>query len=483
MATSILGYKQAPGAKYWKQIPELSLDQVNKTTKPKQNGEADGARNYPEAKAHVFAETENAIVYQVEKYLKTVDDFSNKELTDIKREVDSLALENVPGEFQEIQSSAEKAFNRYSLKAMPELKKLRIAEQEQLRDLNFFKSRNNLVRLAKYPASMLYAFGIIFLILVFECCLNLFFFAEGSPIGAVGGAINAALVSFVNIIVSFFVGRFFLPNTNHSKTWRALLLGYFPMIVWAIIMLTFHLGVAHYRDLLILDPENAVRGALDKLRIAPFHIETMESAGVLLMGIIVAIIALIDGYRSDDVYPGYGEKDRDYREALNNYDRSESAFRETLVATISDAESAVDARIGAYENRQKNLDDLYTGSASVIEHFENIYQQMNEILRTAVSTYREANQRVRTAPLPASFGQMPVVQRLLRQDFHCKRLEELQIIKDKSAKQLMDFKATAAAARRELSQSTAEMGKQIEQLSSNNREQALTEIKNREEAV
>lgn len=460
---SILGYKQAPGSKFWKIIPELTLDQVVKATRPRDNGQSDGSRNYPETDSRQFAETESRVVYETENYLKNVDDMINKEFTDIIRQAEPLSLANVDDDFIDLKVEAEKNFNQYSLKSLPELKHLRVEERRELRNLKLFKERNNLDRLAKYPSSRLLHIAMLAACLVAECWANMYYFAAGDDLGYLGGFFQALGVSLGNIAISFTCGRLALTSMHHISRLRVFF-GAIGFGLWLGVISVYHLLIAHYRDLLLIDPDNAMLGAWDKFRSTPFGFESMESGVVLLIGLIIAIAALIDGYKFDDAYPGFGKHDRDYMKKLDSLRQAESVLRETMASSFGNAEKKVVDRLKGYDEREHKLSDLYTGASSVVDHFDNIYKQVDEIVHSAVTTYREANLRIRTDEAPVSFSIMPVVERLLHQDKFARKIEELRAIKEATTVRLAELRKKAASVLKSLAQESEKMSNRIESL-------------------
>ena len=77
----------------------------------------------------------------------------------------------------------------------------------------------------------------------------------------------------------------------------------------------FNLGAAHYRTLLEDDPFSAAAVTIPHLISDPFGIN-FEAWNLLIIGMLFVIIALIKGYRSDDVYPGFGEVHRKLQNGL-----------------------------------------------------------------------------------------------------------------------------------------------------------------------
>ena len=446
---SILGYKQAPGSKIWKVIPELTLEHVDKVTRPRDNGLKDGHRNYPEADSHAPSGTEQKIVFEIENYLKKVEDIANKESTDILRQVESLSLAQIDDDFTDLKLAAEQEFNQYSLNIMPQLIKLRRNERTALRDLNRFRAENGLERSAIYPVSQVRHFGWICMLLILECALNMKFFAEGTDLGLAGGFFSAFIVSLVNIAFCVLFGWLGFNQLHHCRVYRKML-GGVAVLSWITLLMAYHLMVAHYRDLLVLDPDNAQSLALIKFFGDPFGIQTQEALMVFGIGVVSGIIATLKGYTADDHYPGYGRKDRQYRRHEAAYEAQEAALRAQMSSCLSTAEQAVQKRLTDYQKRAAKIADLYNGSASVIGHFDNIYRQVNEIAHSAATTYREANLRVRTEAPPSSFSVSPVIERILQKEKWNRWLEDLRQTKELTERGIRGLKTYASQVKAEL---------------------------------
>ncbi len=326
---AILARKQAPGSKTWQVIPELKLSGIITVINPRENGANDGSRNYPETEAHQFSETENLIVHEAEEYLKTVDDLANKEFTDIRRKAAPLSLTEIEDDFSDLKMAAKKEYGRQILQVRPELVNLRAEERRELRNLKLFKEQNSLRRLAKYPESRIFHLAIILVCLAGEAGANTYFFAAGTDLGYLGGFLSALVVSIANLLFSFTTGAIALRYMHHVIRLKAVIGGFF-LALWMGTMGVFHLLVAHYRDLLLSDPNHAMLGAWDSLRAAPFGLESMESYIVMIIGLVISVIFLLDGYSFDDAYPGYGKADREYKKKLAALNDAEQELRSNM---------------------------------------------------------------------------------------------------------------------------------------------------------
>ena len=479
---TLLGRTKQPGSKTWKTIPHLTLDMLKKATQPRENGQNDGSRNYPPAGSHQLAETEKLIVHEAEEYLKSVDDFANKEFADIARQAMPLSLAEVEDDFSDLKMRAKKECGRFVLQARPKLEQLRVDERRELRNLKLFKEQNGLIRLANYPESRIFHLAIILVCLAGEAGANTYFFAAGTDLGYLGGFMSALVVSLANLLFSFATGALALRYMHHVVRFKAVIGGCF-LALWMGSMGVFHLLVAHYRDLLLIDPDHAMLGAWDSLRAAPFGLESMESYIVMIIGLVISLIFLMDGYSFDDVYPGYGKADREYKKKLAALNDAEQELRSDLVGAMDIIEEQADARLKKYEERSGKLNDLYEGAASVGKHFDNIYQQVDEIVGAAVNIYREANLRVRTDEAPASFSTMPQVKRLLDRDRYLGKIDELRHVKEESSARLRDMRRAAANIVNSMAEEVVHLGKKIDSLAEEVHERAALQIQRDSEEV
>ncbi len=404
--TSILGYEQEAGEKIWAVIPVLSLEKVEEKTQPRTNGLNDGQNNYPHAGDSEMSRTEKNILYEAESFLGKAKDFTNKYLTDIRRRMAAMAGSDVTDLFFDLRREPDKEFNKYRVTVDPELTRLRVEERKALRDLNRFKEDHRLQRTAVYPDSHVKHFAMVFLFLLGECIANTYFFAANSDLGYLGGFFQALVVSIANVGLSYIFAWLALTQLNHVHRIRKAI-GIVSTAGYLCAVTAFHLLVAHYRDLLTIDPNNAIRLTLTRFAQSPFAFETLESVVVFVIGALISILAAAKGYTHDDPYPGYGKVHRLHSEKEEAYVRKEMEARGRLVGLLNDAEAKVNQRLAEREERIRKMEDLLNGAKSVVAHIDNVDRRVVEVVNTAITAYREANKSVRTEAVPAWFHTMP----------------------------------------------------------------------------
>lgn len=194
-----------------------------------------------------------------------------------------------------------------------DLNDLRREQFQLLRDLRFFQLTNRLERSAVYSVSAWYHYAIALAIILAESVANAYFFAQGNSLGLLGGAMQAFLISLVNVGVAIAVGKFWLPHMNHIEAPRRLV-GFAAIPVHACFVVIFNLLAAHYRDMLSRDPDTALASTISGLLSQPFNL-SFDSFMLFITGVVAAALGVWKGFTEDDPYPGYGALDRKYNKA------------------------------------------------------------------------------------------------------------------------------------------------------------------------
>jgi len=279
------------------------------------------------------------------------------------------------------------------------------AKQEEgaiLRNYRYFLHQNKLNREASYPDSTVFHWAFIILAVFLESGINSFFFANASDLGLLGGLFQALFISLSNIGSALLMGIYVLPYKNHvdtKKQFRAKA----TTASYIFFVFLFNLGAAHYRTLLEDDPLNAKINAIPHLIQDPFGIN-FEAWNLLIIGMLFVIVALIKGYKSDDVYPGFGEMHRKLKNASNHRGKRIEAMK-SINRIIDDySRQAVSSAQNA-KQKIKNYKDSIFQSEEVISRFSKSVESAENVCNNALWEYRNTNMRVRSSKPPAYFSQ------------------------------------------------------------------------------
>ena len=288
-------------------------------------------------------------------------------------------------------------------KKLGEYKRLKDDSKDKTSHLTTFQNKHNLDRPADYPLTNLRTIGVILLILLLEILLNGVTFSEYLVQGLLGGIVLAIVIAAINIFFGFIVGKYFFVQTWHKNIKRRIY-SYLACILWCLFVIYYNLGIAFTRDNL----QQAMGGdfQIGKFFSDPFnleHYQHYQSWFLFLLGIVFAIIALIDGVASDDLYFGYGRVDRQEKEAKN-------AIQDLLDELTDDLETIKEKYINklktdeAYVHSGKNeSQSLYSSRDRKITHFDHLVDATKSHCKILIKTYREKNAKVREDAPPNYF--------------------------------------------------------------------------------
>ena len=279
------------------------------------------------------------------------------------------------------------------------------AKQEEgavLRNYKYFLYQNKLNREASCPDSAVLHWSFIILAVLLESIVNSFFFASASDLGLLGGLFQALFISLSNIGSALLIGIYVLPYKNHvdtKKQFRAKAATAF--YIFSVFL--FNLGAAHYRTLLEDDPLNAKINTIPHLLQDSLGIN-FEAWNLLIIGMLFVIVALLKGYKSDDVYPGFGEMHRKLKNASNHRGKRIEAMKSINRIIDEYSRQAVNSSQNA-KHKIKNYKDSIFQSEKVVSGFTKVVESAENVCNNALWEYRNTNVRVRSSKPPAYFSQ------------------------------------------------------------------------------
>ncbi len=276
-------------------------------------------------------------------------------------------------------------------------------ERDELEDeYRRFRVDHKLGRMPHYPDSQLLNFAIILVFWLVESAGNGYFFAEGSELGLLGGVVQAVIIAAINIATAFFIMGALLRYKNHAFWWKRLS-AYLMLAIYAAAVVAFNLLVAHYRDLFALNPEGAGHEALQRFKADPLALADINSWMLFCMGLLFSMFALLDGYKRDDPYPGYGKLHRRLRGSYDNYEEQRDevieqieSIRRQFLERLEDMKQAVAMKhtrlVHLVEEKQAFIAEYHHGIANLLT-----------CANALIHRYRDINRAHRRTPSPAYF--------------------------------------------------------------------------------
>jgi hypothetical protein len=369
-----------------------------------ERGQETGRENRPASDAMQPDQAESEIGELIqEEYARAIDIY-RQGLETYDRRIYGTSLETLGVEIGGAAQDAVAEYTRAAHEAQDEIgidrKDLDDVEQE----FEDFKSSNRLTRGSRVPEGHITHTGIVLLVLLLDTAANGYLLSKRDEFGLLGGMVQAILVAGMNVSLGFFAGRVALPNIIHRSIWRRIG-GITAFATLLLLILALNLSFAHYRDLSVLGAPDPEQRALSEVLQTPLILHDVKSWWLGCLGVLFAFVSLIEGFKWDDPYPGYGELARRRDEKRENYMDRKHYWLDSIGERREQARSEVGEIRRDIEMTQGEIGQASMGRlsfrASFFAHASHLEAAANQL----IAAYRDANRRARTTPAPSYFEQ------------------------------------------------------------------------------
>ncbi len=403
----------------------LDLDRWLKKHAVLEKAKEQGKANQPPSDATSLDATELEIVDWINHRGRKCREDVVRHLSDFER--DLVHMENdqelvfLKQKVRQAEKNAELKLERTVRGGRNDLSTTRDDVSTVRQDFQTFVEQARLTRLPDYSHRSS-SWMIIGVCVLFEIVLNAMYLSGVMEAGLLGAIGQMALISGINVLLFGLAMGELLRLTNHVQwtrkivSWLAIGLLVLPMVA------VFNLGVGHYRDSVqaILTGRSAdvfQQGAeaLQRLIDSPFGLESFDSVLLVLLGIACFAVASWKWLRTDDVYPEYGHRDRQLKRTEKDYVQKYDRIQSGLDRIYQDFESKLeDIRHQLLATQSKWREICGRGARLVEEYAVNLEQYQHD-LDYLLTTYRTANETVRTTPVPAHFPKLERVDEAILQ--------------------------------------------------------------------
>ena len=282
------------------------------------------------------------------------------------------------------------------------------------KELKEFRKNNQLTRSADFPASQIFSIFILLLVISIEAILNSIFFAAGLESGVAGGILVAGFISLINVVFSFLIGKFWFKQIFSVYFFKKLI-GFVGLTSWISFTLIFNLAVGHIRSAFAdgnVYAEATTKG-YETFKTAVFEnnsigLDDFQSWMIVIVGLFAAVIALVDGLKSDDQYPGYGHAVRKVLTAEELLHEDVDELKEAAASIHNDTKQNGDK---AVENLMSEAIDLRSSHDWVTSLINLEYPRYCEyyasIFKDIIRGYQNLNCEHRSSPAPIYFEDDP----------------------------------------------------------------------------
>lgn len=381
---------------------EVDLAEVRRKLKPHIRGAEAGAQDLPPTSATELDPFERQIADRFEdERAKSTDRLFEQ----IRLYQERLAGHDVHSRIAFADAIAKNVASQYLTtrkSRTDELYRIRADMVARFEELEAFKRKNNLKRIARTPLSRLKHYGFASALLLVEVLANGAFLARGSEYGLVGGWSWAFLFAAANVFVGMIVGNVIWRNCNHSS-WPRRSLSYLGAVLAVILFASFNLFVAHFRDAMASNPADAGRVAIQVLRESPFGLRELESWLLLAIGFLFSQAASMDGFRLKDPFPGYTEVDSRFRLAEEDYRLGKEAVFDAIDQIKDEGVGQLDASLQRLEAWKREIETILDQRSRQVARYKAHLKHLEECCTELLHEYRSANLSARQSPAPAYF--------------------------------------------------------------------------------
>ena len=280
-------------------------------------------------------------------------------------------------------------------------------------DLSNFKRNNKLTRPAKPMSSTLLFVMILIVILIAETILNGVFLGENLTGSSAAGMTWAFAFSAVNVSIGLIVAPL-IRNINHVKA-GVKIFGYFVGLIWLSLITAFNLLIGHFRDAITNPAGRGMEDANQAIcsmfggsdcysEAAPFILQEPVSYFLVALGMICALIALLDSFFHADTYPGYGSKSLQldgFEENLLGLKSEASSEQGSLNADfVKEGNKLIKSATAHITNLQQTIGFI---KLRIKEEYPDYFENLAGSFQAVIQQYRTSNIAARDSDAPVYF--------------------------------------------------------------------------------
>ena len=381
--------------------PFLHFDSVAiaRELRLEQRGAENGALNLPATDAHTLDAVEEEVTARVSRAWREATTEAEQWFLACDQRIANLSLLTQLPTIESAAIQTESQIKAEVAQATLRLTTARDAVTQSYEQLRSFQRQHGLNRPAKLIPSTVLTYGTILMTWIGETAANAMLLRQNDDLGLLGGIGAAAVVGVINIGVAVFVGRNILPKLNLRSSARPVFVGL--TIIWSVFLIVWNLFAAHYRDAKVAGVEGPEFAAVGMMMSLPGSI---YSWGLLILGIMFAIVAAIAAYRMSDPFPGYGEVWREHEQRCADYAGEIESASDDLKDLHDDASDDFTNIRSGLAQQLADQGRASTGRNAFAQRLSRFHGELEQAGRQLLAIYRDRNRAARSEPPPPHFS-------------------------------------------------------------------------------
>ena len=296
-----------------------------------------------------------------------------------------------------------------------DLDKQRKEFEEAERDLERFRKDHRLSRVADYPNSKFAHWLWIPVVMIIESFMGANLLGSVSHGGVIEGWMVAIVLTIVNVLMGIWAGRMWC--FTHYDWGVSKLFAYSQSAFCVLVALFWNTMAGHVRDVYLLAektgaleaPDEAFATAWRTMIERPLPWESLNSAGLALVGIFVFALTAYKSYTADDPFPGYGWRHRKAEDLRRHYQHDLNKRLDSLQSVRNEANIGIEEMKSRYQVDSASWENTLDKLRTVRNDYTMNLRQYDNDLDRLLAAYRDANLSVRTAESPPFFSTVPTI--------------------------------------------------------------------------
>lgn len=381
--------------------PFLHFDTVGvaRELRLEQRGAENGTRDLPAFDAHAQDAVEEEIIGRVNRAWREATTEAEQWFLACDQRISNLSLLTQLPTIESAAIQTKSQIKAEVAQATLRLTTARDAVTQSYGQLRAFQRQHGLNRPAKLIPSLVLTYGTILMTWIGETAANAVLLRQNDDLGLLGGIVAAAVVGLINIGVAVFVGRNVLPRLNLRSSAKPIFIGL--TVAWGLFLIVWNLFAAHYRDAKVAGVEGPEFAAAGMMMSSPASI---YSWGLLILGIIFAIVAAITAYKMSDPFPDYGDVWREHEQRCADYAGEIENASDELKDLHDDASDDFTTIRTGLAQQLADQGRALTGRNAFAQRLSRFHGELEQAGRQLLAIYRDSNRAARSRPPPPHFA-------------------------------------------------------------------------------
>lgn len=435
-------------------------------------GVSDGRKGRPASDATGLTLTEVEITGFFQREAQAAASYFRDKILDLQKIAKQKSLTKFDNELKAVIPTLKAEIEAIVTTSKTQLIDARRRENELHDEYMRFRRQNKISHLANYPDSKTLLVAVVTAILLVEAILNGYFFAKANEFGLVGGIGQALITAGINIAVGWLFGRCLFTQINHCNKFRSYLAIVVVPIAFIGIVIFYNLFIGHFRDALAtavdttsMQYTDVGRNVLQSVLSDPLGLQSFDSWLLVLLGIIFALVAAVDGYLFNDPYPGYGRIAKRYEDARHDYMDDKSDLMDHLAELRDDELDGIDVIKNHIEAQSGLIQNVISWSKKSETEAKSYLNDLELKCNHVLQLYRTSNTEARSDKSPDYFQEKCQ----LLADVNATSIESVDVsaIEEQAANvdvMLNDALITSREIQEIYTQATADIAKEIEEI-------------------